>query len=595
MRLAALILPMILLGFLAACDEGTVVDPPPPTQGEISGHVWHRLFPEQVLEGVQVSWGETSDITNAAGEYVLSELDAGEDSLRLSLTGYHDESAWVEVDGDSLVEGFTLMPIDTDPPLPPLSFTAETEDGAYVVLRWEAPEDETRTGYAIWKTPGDPHFRILPADADSLLDVQVAPLRDYVYTLQCRDAYGNLSEALELSIEVDAYPNYSVIEVLPEVGFEFIPLAWTENTDGDFSRSRLYRSEGGNADSLDLLIYEGTDHNYNDEDLEPNDVFSYRVYNYDLTGNVTTHNSSEIDAAAQILLPDYGEFSDLLALPGGQDCWVIGKNTGTIRVANGEGEILDTLLPYTGSAFWTLNHDGSEAFGVGTIVSHFSRVSLDPLEETAFFDHDYGSFSDLVWLDEGSVILSLQSGGAPLILDVESFAITGTLQILDDTDISAQLVMDPVTQVLYIVDFPGAARLRAVDMSGDPVILQEVDLPGSPAVIQLGDNDELALVYLGVRLVERRLLADLADIVLSFDLDDTPDRAYFTPDQSQLWLSDFESRRITGLDMSDGELIGEMKTVRLPLAIQVLGGGARLIAAQTSNTVSILALDRGDD
>jgi hypothetical protein len=595
MRLAVLFLSMILLGLLTACDDGTIVDPPPSTKGQVSGHVWHRLFPEQILEGVQVSWGSASDLTDAEGEYVLSDLDAGGDSLKLSLSGYHAESTWLQLDGDSLVESFTLMPIDTDPPLPPISLSAETEDGAYIVLHWEAPEDETRTGFALWKTPGDPHFQILAEAVDSLLDIQVAPLRDYIYTLQCRDAYGNLSEPLEISIEVDTYPSYSVIEVLPEVGFESIPLQWTENTDADFSRYRLYRSGGSNADSLDLLIYEGLENSYTDEDLEANEVFSYRVYNYDLTGNVTTHSKSEVDAAAQIMLPDFSEFSDLLAQPDGQNCWVIGKNTGTIRVVSSEGEVLDTLPPFTGPAFWTHSHDGSEALGVGTIASRFSRVSLDPLVETDTFEHDYGDFSDLAWLNENSVVLSSQVAGAPLIMDVESFAIVDMLNVLSDTEISARLIMDPVAQILYVADFSGTGRLRAVDMSGDPAIVQEVVLPGSPSQMRISADGELLLVYLGVRLAERRLLADLDNVVLSIDLEGSPDRAFFTPDETQLWLSDFESRLVTGINMDNGELIRELTTIRLPLDIQVLAGGTRVFVAQTSNYVSILAVDRGND
>jgi len=593
--IAPTILLLFALDLLAGCGGDKVVEPPPPARGRIAGRVWHRLYPEQPLEGVRVRWSGSSDSTNALGEYELVDLEAGADSLRLDLAGYHGESAWIEMDADSLVESFTLMPIDTIAPLPPSSFTAETEAGAHLVLRWSAPEDETRQGFALWKTPGDPHFQILSADVDSFLDVAVAPLRDYDYKLQCRDAYGNLSEALELSVEVDTYPSYSEIEVLAGADYDSIPLGWTPNTDGDFSRFRLYRGEGGSADSLDLMVYEGGDTRYTDLDVLPNDVFSYRVYSYDQTGNVATHSGSKVDAAAQIALPDYGESSKLLALPGGDDCWVVGNSSGTIRWVGAQGEDLGSLLPFTGPAFWTLIDDGTAALGVATSLSRFSRVSLDPLEETASSEPDLPPFSDAAWLGGGEVVLSMQNGGAPVVMDLGSFTITDTLQVLADTGIRAMLALDADHGLLYIADHPGSGRLRAVDLNGEPAVLQEVSLPGSPVQMRLGTEGELALAYLGPGRAERRLTAQLDSLVVSFVLDGSPDRAVLSPDLSQLWISDFETRSVSGIDMDDGEIIRRMNTVGLTLDMQVAGGGDRLFAAQTSNHVSILALDRGHD
>ncbi len=594
MRLSALFL-ILLATLFAGCDEGTVTDPPPAAKGKVSGQVWHRLHPEQVLDGVTVSWGDAEDLTDAEGRYELVDLDAGSDSIRLRRDGFHGEAEWLDIEGDSLSRGFTLLPVDEDPPLPPSSFTSSTEDGNYIMLRWEAPEDETRTGFALWKTPGDPHFQVLPADRDSLLDIQVAPLRDYIYTLQSRDAFGNLSAGLELTVVVDTYPTYSEIEVLSGADFNHIPLGWTENLDTDFSHYRLYRSDVGNADSLDLLIYEGIDTSYSDEDVEPNEVFSYRVYTFDETGNATTHTRSEIDAAAQIYLPDYEETSSLYALPDGNSCWAVGRNSGTIRRVNGEGLLLDTITPSGGPAFWTFNGTEDEAIGVGASPTSFSRLTMDPLVEVSAVDRDWPSVADLAWVDEETVLISWLAEGPPVFVDLGNYEISDTLRVVDDTDLRAMLTVDPLAEILYIADTPATGRLRAVDLSGETSILQEVQLPGSPVEMLLSGDGEIVITYLGPGRVERRLVADLEQVVSSFLIAGSPDRSFLTPDLTQLWYSDFETRTVVGIDLDSFEVIRELSTIGLTLDIQVVGDGTRLFAGQTSDLVTILSLDRGDD
>ncbi len=595
MRSAAVLFLFLLSTLFAGCDEGKVTDPPPAAKGAVKGQVWHRLHPEQVLEGVTVSWGEAEDVTDAEGRYDLSDLDAGADSLRLRREGFHGEAEWLEIEGDSLSRGYTLLPVDLVPPLAPSSFTASTEDGSYILLRWEAPEDETRTGFALWKTPGDPHFQILPAEQDSLLDIQVAPLRDYEYTLQCRDAYGNLSESLQLTVEVDTYPAHSEIEVLADADFSHVPLSWTENLDPDFLHYRLYRTEDGNADSLDVLVYQGTDNSYSDEDVEPNEVFSYRVYTFDETGNASTHTRSEIDAAAQIYLPDYEETSALYTLPDGNSCWVVGRNSGTIRRVNGEGELLDEISPSTGSAFWTFNDAGDEAVGMGSSPTHFSHLAMDPLNEISEAERNWPSVADLAWVDGQTVLLSWLSEGPPVFVDLASFEITDTLRVVDDTDLRAMLTVDGPAGILYIADVPDQGRLRAVDLSGNRSILQEVVLPGSPVEMKLSGDGEIVITYLGPSRVDRRLLADLEQIMFSLDIEGSPDRMFLTPDVNQLWYSDFETRTVRGIDLNTSETIREMETIGLTLDIQLIGDGTRLFAGQTSDLVNILSLDRSND
>ena len=200
------ILPSALLlaaALLLGC-ESTSTDPLPPKHaGQIYGEVYRRLPPQEPLQGVALSWGDEDLLTDAEGGYSFSELEARADTLRVTLEGYRPESRYVDVNQDVHHESFTLMPLDTLPPEPPLSFQVETVDGEYLRLSWTAPEDETRTGFILWKSPGDPQYTLLGSDAGSYDDLMVAPLRYYEYELQCRDAFGNLSEALVAGMELD--------------------------------------------------------------------------------------------------------------------------------------------------------------------------------------------------------------------------------------------------------------------------------------------------------------------------------------------------------------------------------------------------------
>ena len=597
MRSVLLVFVLLLFTFLVACDEGSVVDPPPLVKGMLSGQVWHRIHPEQVLEGVEVSWGDASDVSDAEGRYELSALEAGVDSLRLRLGGFHGEAEWIEIDGDSLSQGFTLMPIDTIPPIPISTFTAETFEGAQILLTWEAPEDETRTSFVLWKSPGDPHYQVLPNDQREFLDIQVAPLRDYHYQLQCRDAYGNLSEAVELDAEVDTYPTFSEIQVLAGADFSQIPLGWTENMDPDFSRYKVYRSESSNADSLDLLVYEGATNSFTDMDLLPNDVFSYRVYSFDESGNVSTGTRSEIDAAAQIYLPDYEENSSLVAHPDGESCWVVGRSSGDIHHVNGAGEELGFLDPSIGPALWVFKAAGDEAVGVSvnSNPASISHVRVDPFEEIDGSMTTLSALSDVAWVDAETVLVSSVTAGPPIFVSLDGFELGDTLHLLDDTFLRGILAVDPVTQILYIADAPSGGRLRAVDIDADPVILQEVALPGSPVDIGLNGDGEIVISYIGPGRVERRLLADLEQIVASSDLLGSPDRIFLSSDKTQLWYSDFETHGIFGVDLETFETIGELESIGIGLDIQVTGSATRLFVGQTGDLVNILSLDRGND
>ncbi len=597
MRSVAFVFVLSLIAFLAACDNGSVVDPPPVVKGMLSGQVWHRIHPEQVLEGVEVSWGDASDVSDAEGRYELANLDAGADSLRLRLGGYLGETEWVEIDGDSLNKGFTLMPLDTIPPAPATSFSAMTSDGAYITLSWEAPEDETRTGFVLWKSPGDPHYQVLSNDKREFLDIQVAPLREYNYQLQCRDAYGNLSPAIELLAEVDTYPTFSEIQVLSGTGFSQVLLGWTENVDTDFSHYRVYRSTSGNADSHDLLVYEGMVNSYTDTDLQANDVFSYRVYSFDESGNASTGTRSEIDAAAQIYLPDYEETSSLVTHPDGESCWVVGRSSGNIRHVNGEGVELGFLDPSIGPALWVFNPAGDEAVGVSvnSNPAYISHARVDPLEEIDGTLLALGALADLAWVDSETVLLSSIAAGPPMFMNLDGFEVGDTLHLLDDTSLRAILAVDPVTQILYIADAPAEGRLRSVNIDADPVILQEVTLPGSPVDVGLNGDGEIVVTYIGPGRVEKRLLADLEQIAASSDLPGSPDRIFLSTDVTQFWYSDFETHGIFGIDLQTFETISELESIGIGLDLQVTGNATRLFAGQTGDLVNILSLDRGND
>jgi len=593
MRPVPLILLAILLAALSACDDGKVVEPPPPVKGQISGMVWHRLHPEQPLEGVELSWGEAEDFTDDEGAYLLAGLDAGADSLRLSLAGYHGESKWVEIDGDTLAEGFTLMPVDTDPPLAPLSFTGETVDGSHLLLGWTAPEDETRTGFALTKSPGDPHFQILDGTADSFEDVQVAPLRTYHYTLQCRDAFGNLSDPLELDLEVDTYPTPARLEALPGADYASIPLAWSENADPDFSHFKLYRSDA-DADSFDLLLYTGTEETYTDEDVEANAVYGYRVYKFDVTGNVSSNVNSKTNAAAQVFLPDFAETSVIHALPGGDDFLAVGRSTGKLRLCDWQGQLLDDLEPSSGYSRWILI-DENHILGFGLGNWKFCRVDLGLMEETGGGTHLLGDLSAIAWLGAERLIVSNESAQAPRIVDAESFTMIDTLHLLADTGGGALLAADPDRSLVFVADEPDTARLRVVDLGGaEPILLADTLLLELPYSMRLDADGDILLAFLTPDRVELRDSDDLS-LLEFFDLGYSPERLFFAPDGTQVWGANFGTRSAVGDSLFGGEDLGSWKTVELPLEITILENRGLLVVGQSNNTISLIDLDPEDD
>nr|MBC8367396.1 hypothetical protein [bacterium] len=356
-------------------------------------------------------------------------------------------------------------------------------------------------------------------------------------------------------------------------------------------------SEGGNADSLNLLVYEGATNSFTDMDLLPNEVFSYRVYSYDESGNVSTGTRSEIDAAAQIYLPDFEENSSLVAHPDGESCWVVGRNSGMIHHVNGEGVELDFLEASIAPALWVFNAAGTEAAGVSvnSNPASISHVRLEPLEEIDSAVLTLSALADLAWVDAETVLLSSVAAGPPIFMNLDGFTPGDTLHLLDDTFLRATMAVDILAQILYIADAPTEGRLRAVSIDGDPVILQEVMLPGSPVDIGLNGNGEIVVSYVGPGRVERRLLSDLEQIVASSDLLGSPDRIFLSSDMTQLWYSDFETHGIFGIDLQTFDTISELESIGIGLDIQVTGSSTRLFAGQTGDLVNILSLDRGND
>jgi hypothetical protein len=222
-------------------------------------------------------------------------------------------------------------------------------------------------------------------------------------------------------------------------------------------------------------------------------------------------------------------------------------------------------------------------------------VSVDPFEEIDGSMTTLSALSDVAWVDAETVLVSSVTAGPPIFVSLDGFELGDTLHLLDDTFLRGILAVDPVTQILYIADAPSGGRLRAVDIDADPVILQEVALPGSPVDIGLNGDGEIVISYIGPGRVERRLLADLEQIVASSDLLGSPDRIFLSSDKTQLWYSDFETHGIFGVDLETFETIGELESIGIGLDIQVTGSATRLFVGQTGDLVNILSLDRGND
>jgi hypothetical protein len=496
-----IILPLILLSALTACEESQTTEPPADPVGEISGAVYQRLFPEVPVTGAELNWAGSTATTDDEGDYTLTPTAAGAGSLRVTHPNFSSESRWIELDETDQQQSFTLLPLDTTPPPEPLAFDASSVEGTFLRLVWTPPADSSDlAGYWLRKSPGDPAVQRLGIETTSWLDISVAPSRDYSYELSSIDLSGNLSPALTAVAQVNALPTPSRISLLPDGDYGSIPLYWERNKDEDFAAYRIYRSQGAVVDSLDTLVFsssESPDTSWTDTGVTANELYRYRLYSYDQSGQVSTHpGSGHLRAAAQLFLGIDENEKRLAPLPGRNEFLVSYTSVPQVLLADADGallasEELGNALPYLkGQAdgrVWGFRPD------TGDEDAYLALIETDPLALVRDTNLDL-EFTDLAAAGD-SLILIPSAGGAPLVLDAVTFAGLGSLDLLAGLSDSTLVIAHPDGRRLLFAEWGGARRLLRVDLDAGPAISETATLDGAAALLQMSDDGHLLIAY----------------------------------------------------------------------------------------------------
>lgn len=604
-RLSALLALATLAALALSCDEETptTLVPPAPV-GLITGSVYQRLHPEVPLAGATLTWGEASATSAADGSYQLDPEVAGSDSLRVTLAGFAGESRWVTLGEADQQQSFTLMPYDVTPPPAPLAFAVHSENGRFLRLVWSAPADSSDlAGYWVTKSPGDPQTLSFDISVNEWRDIAVTPGREYSYTLASVDASGNLSAALAAQATIDGLPTPLRLDFLPTADYGQIPLRWAASPDADFGAYRLYRAEGTiSADSLDLLVFTSTDPEdtlFVDTAVDANAVYSYRLYDFDAAGQAASGLglSQTLGAAQRFYGPD-SQFKRLFLLPNGNRFLLSYSSGNRLLLVDDDAAVQDSLqLDATPSVLEALP-DGRAwmAASVGGQPTRLMLIESDPLALIRAGEVDMVPGA-LAWLGGDSLVLAPVQGGAPVLVDGQSFAALDTLEFLADLAIGSRLAANPETKQLFIAETGEDLRLLRVDLSAEPALTATASLPGFTFTLQRDGLGHLLLGFASQSTILRISETDF-DAVTEITLDGLPSLGRFDASGSELWARLIGSNRVRGFNLdwgaSSAGAIAEFEQIESPLSLGRLAGGGRVVSLLDNYWISICDPARGD-
>lgn len=590
-----LLLPLLLA---AACDDSTptlIEGTPPP--GDIEGGVYQRLFPEVPVAGAEVAWGGSNALSDADGNYALSPAATGAESLRVSHPDYFVETRWIELGQDDQQLNFTLLPFDTLPPPAPQTLIATSSEGSFVQISWTAPADSADlAGYWLTKSPGDPQSQRFGIEVNAWRDIAVAPDREYVYHLSSIDAVGNLSPALRASAIVNALPIPSALDFLPGGGFSEIRLRWEANGDADFGDYRLHRSDTTSPDSTDALVFESgvaTDTLFTDTNVDPNAIYTYRLYTYDESGQAATHSfSGKATGAAQAFFAFEDGQNHIQPIPGSDRLLVTRDDEAVIYLSDGDGNLLDEL-----AVDWSLTHltglpDGrvwAHRPVLSVLDAYLVLVQPEPLAVLAEGELDF-DFSTLAAVGNDTLILVPSAGGAPAVLDVGGFVIVGTLAPdLDDLSASVLAVADPMGRQVFFAEQGGAQRLLRVGLPGGSIDVSSIVLDFPPTQLQRSEDGHLLLAAPGENALFR---FDEEDFSQSerIDLPISLDVGHFSFDGGQWWQKVSSAYAVQGFGLdwnSEAQsALALFDQIGNPRDTALLGDGSRVVTSLQISWIS---------
>ncbi len=577
-----------ILVLASGCDEDQTVTPPgPDSPGTLAGSVYQQFVPEQTIAGATVTWGDETATTDEEGQYQFAPTETGSDSLRVTHADYRAQARFVELSSENLRESFALLPIDDTPPAPPEEFVGNTHMGNSIMLNWSPPagRDEI-AGYILHKSPGTPESQIFDAEMSSWHDIHVTASRVYTYTLFSRDAVGNLSEPLQVTAQVNLLPTALSLTISTDSDFGRIPMSWLPSTDDDFAAYRIYRAPAL-ADSTDLLVFTSTDpqsSSFVDTHVEPNQVYSYRLYTYD-ESNQSNAQGSRL-AAAQLFISWHFGINNLLALPGGNRFISAHAQHSEVMLADGDGEIITEIVVDVSAApnSWLLVDGGARAWG----MSQYGRLMLfgtDPLVLERSGQIVINT-NDLAYLGNGRMLISMFTSGSPFILDTATFTEIESLPDLDDMPGGALVAADSTNSMGYIATTSENLLLYRFDLSGDATIAETVALPGRAVALRVIDGLGLCVGFQQIGRLHRYDLDDLSTFD-SIDLNDQAKTGSFSLDGSEWWQTRWFDTVVDGfsIDFGAGQStsITSFDMISTPERIIRLEDGSRVVTSISDN------------
>lgn len=597
-RLFALLALASLAALALSCDEKTSTEPLPELAvGLIEGRIYQRLHPEVPLAGATITWGGASATSAADGSYLLDPEAAGADSLRVTLAGFAGESRWVALGEADQQQSFTLMPFDITPPPAPLAFAVHSEGGRFLRLVWSAPADSSDlAGYWVTKSPGDPQAQRFDISANEWLDIAVTPDREYSYSLASLDAAGNLSAPLARVAAIDGLPTALRLDFLGTADYGQIPLRWAASPDADFSGYRLYRAAGTvSADSLDQLVFTSalaSDTLFVDTDVSANAAYSYRLYNYDAAGQAASGlGLSQTLGAAQRFYARDNQFKRLLILPG-SDRFLLGYTSiGRLQLVDDTGTAVDSLTFDAAPSLFETLPDGRVwmATSASSEPARLALIETDPLTLLREGEIDLAPGA-LTWLGGDSLLLAPVQGGAPIIVDGQSFAVLDTLEFLADLPFGCRFVANAETKQLFIAETQDPLRLLRVDLSGEPALADSQALPGFAFTLQRDGAGHLLLAFVSSGTLLRVAETDLA-AQESIAFGGLPSLGRYSEDGSELWLRLAGSDRVRGFSLAWGANtateIAAFDQIESPLSLGRLAVGGRVVALLDNYWISL--------
>lgn len=199
-------------------------------------------------------------------------------------------------------------PVDLMPPI-----IAEPPDPASVTLNWDRSQDTDFAAYQVFRAeslPVDSLSRLVStiesAATLSYQDSAVAEGRTYYYRVYVQDTAGHETGSnTVLAFVQNLRPPTAVTLQNPDaVGSTRIGLDWSRSTDLDFGSYRIYRNTTGDVTDSDQMIAEISDIGrtfYDDEGLQANTKYYYRIYTFDQGG--LEARSNEVSATTQSPAP----------------------------------------------------------------------------------------------------------------------------------------------------------------------------------------------------------------------------------------------------------------------------------------------------